>query len=71
MNSAKKALKEVNLFDNPWITSDISDNPALYVAMHDKQLYIQRNPTHTGQEMFPWRPYPAIGNLKIIHYFHF
>ncbi|XP_043277335.1 eukaryotic translation initiation factor 2-alpha kinase isoform X2 [Venturia canescens] len=67
------ALKEVDLFDGSQWTwgSEFSTSPAIYVGMHDTQLYVQENTDLTkivehsrrrSNEFlkFPWRPYPAV-----------
>ena len=71
-SSGHKSLKEINLFDSslsPWGAED-SVSPALYLGMHDRQLYIQENadlhkavdasPRYTQHSQYPWQPYPAI-----------
>lgn len=68
-----KNLKEINLFDNTqwsWGTKFLS-SPAIYLGMHNKQLYIQENtefyksldtsPRYIQHSKYPWKPYPAIG----------
>lgn len=65
-------LKEINLFDSKqwsWGT-EFSASPAIYLGMHDKQLYIQENEQlHKSLEIsqkylqhskYPWQPYPAV-----------
>ncbi|CAD1475311.1 unnamed protein product, partial [Heterotrigona itama] len=67
-------LKEINLFDSTqwsWGT-DFSVSPALYLGMHNRQLYVQENtelyksldasPRYMQHTKYPWQPYPAIGN---------
>lgn len=66
-------LKEVDLFDGTQWTwgSEFSASPAIYVGMHDTQLYVQENTDLTKTiehsrrrsndfPKFPWRPYPAV-----------
>lgn len=66
-------MKEINLFDNTqwsWGTKFLS-SPAIYLGMHNKQLYIQENtefyksldtsPRYIQHSKYPWKPYPAIG----------
>nr|XP_012137915.1 PREDICTED: eukaryotic translation initiation factor 2-alpha kinase isoform X1 [Megachile rotundata]XP_012137916.1 PREDICTED: eukaryotic translation initiation factor 2-alpha kinase isoform X1 [Megachile rotundata] len=65
-------LKEINLFDSKqwsWGT-EFSTSPAIYLGMHDRQLYIQENEElHKALEIsqkyiqhskYPWQPYPAV-----------
>lgn len=67
-----KNLKEINLFDSTqrfWST-DFSASPALYLGMHNRQLYVQENtelyksldasPKYMQHTKYPWQPYPAI-----------
>ena len=71
-------LEEVNLFESTRWDSEFSDNPGLYIGMHDRQLYVQENSAFTKEIgfsnintqgiKFPWRPYPAAG--KILLTFH-
>lgn len=74
-NGAITPLREVNLFDSTQLDleldSEFAASPGLYIGMHDRQLYIQENPTfrkaidqttsETQIMRYPWRPYPAIG----------
>lgn len=66
-------MKEINLFDSTqwsWGT-EFSVSPAIYLGMHDRQLYVQENidiyksldtsPVRMQHSKYPWQPYPAIG----------
>lgn len=66
-------MKEINLFDSTqqfWST-DFSASPALYLGMHNRQLYVQENtelyksldasPRYMQHTKYPWQPHPAIG----------
>ncbi|XP_032664784.1 eukaryotic translation initiation factor 2-alpha kinase isoform X2 [Odontomachus brunneus] len=70
-------LERINLFDGTkwvWGTKYSTNNPSLYVGMHQRQLYVQENlelknslrdsssVKHAQPMVYPWLPYPAIGN---------
>lgn len=61
-------LKEINLFDsNQWDSE--AEGPGLYIGMHERQLYVQENPSlnqltaynpmNSQLVKFPWKPHPA------------
>ncbi|XP_063972485.1 eukaryotic translation initiation factor 2-alpha kinase-like isoform X1 [Diachasmimorpha longicaudata] len=63
-----RRLTSLNLFESTernW-GSQYTASPDIYVAMHDRQLYIQENTKHvkllgttSPHRTYPWRPYPA------------
>lgn len=75
-------MKEINLFDNTqwsWGTK-FSSSPAIYLGMHNKQLYVQENtefyksldtsPRYIQHSKYPWKPYPAIG-MNILFFINY